>query len=64
MFGLNHARTFGPRASRPGIALTAFATFHGVATLASGGLLDGVPAGDLVATASEIFWRGLQPTSP
>ncbi len=46
------------------IALTAFATFHGVATLASGGLLDGVPAGDLVATASEIFWRGLQPTSP
>jgi AcrR family transcriptional regulator len=46
------------------IALTAFATFHGVATLASGGLLDGVPAADLVETASGIFWRGLQPTSP
>lgn len=43
------------------IALTAFATFHGVATLASGGLLDGVPASELVETASEIFWRGLQP---
>ncbi len=45
------------------IALTAFATFHGVATLASGGLLDGVPAEDLVGVASEIFWRGLQPTT-
>lgn len=43
------------------IALAAFATFHGIATLASGGLLDGVPTDELVATASEIFWRGLQP---
>jgi AcrR family transcriptional regulator len=43
------------------IALVAFATFHGIATLTSGGLLDGVPADDLVATASELFWRGLQP---
>ncbi|WEK61572.1 MAG: TetR/AcrR family transcriptional regulator [Candidatus Microbacterium colombiense] len=42
------------------IALTAFATFHGIATLASGGLLDGVPVDDLVMTASDIFWRGLQ----
>lgn len=45
------------------IALTAFATFHGVATLSSGGLLDGVAAEDLVETASEIFWRGLQPAT-
>ncbi|MGA7204451.1 MAG: TetR/AcrR family transcriptional regulator [Specibacter sp.] len=43
------------------MALVAFATFHGIATLASGGLLDGVPADDLVATASDLFWRGLQP---
>lgn len=42
------------------IALVAFSTFHGVATLASGGLLDGVPAEELVTTASEILWRGLQ----
>lgn len=42
------------------IALVAFATFHGVAILASGGLLDDVPAADLVATASELFWNGLQ----
>jgi AcrR family transcriptional regulator len=45
------------------IALTAFAAFHGVATLSSGGLLDGVAAEDLVETASEIFWRGLQPAT-
>ncbi|KQW06243.1 transcriptional regulator [Leifsonia sp. Root4] len=43
------------------IALVAFATFHGIATLASGGLLDGVPADDLVAAALDLFWRGLQP---
>ncbi|MFZ4895433.1 TetR/AcrR family transcriptional regulator [Plantibacter sp. Mn2098] len=43
------------------IALVAFATFHGIATLASGGLLDGVPADALVSTAGELFWRGLQP---
>lgn len=42
------------------IALVAFSTFHGVATLASGGLLDGVPADELVTTASELLWRGLQ----
>lgn len=43
------------------IALVAFAAFHGVATLTFGGLLDGVPAEDLVATTSELFWRGVQP---
>lgn len=43
------------------IALVAFATFHGIATLASGGLLDGVPADDLVTKAVDVFWRGLQP---
>ena len=43
------------------IALVAFATFHGVAVLSSGGLLDGVSADELVATASELFWHGLQP---
>lgn len=42
------------------IALVAFSTFHGVATLASGGLLDGVPADELVTTAGELLWRGLQ----
>ena len=42
------------------IALVAFSTFHGVATLASGGLLDGVPADELVTAASELLWRGLQ----
>lgn len=42
------------------IGLVAFATFHGIATLASGGLLDGVPADELVTTATELFWRGLQ----
>lgn len=41
------------------IALVAFSTFHGVATLASGGLLDGVPADELVTAASELLWRGL-----
>lgn len=43
------------------IALVAFATFHGIATLASGGLLDGVPADDLVTSAVDLFWRGLTP---
>lgn len=43
------------------IALVAFATFHGIATLSSGGLIDGTSADDLVATASELLWRGLQP---
>lgn len=42
------------------IGLVAFATFHGIATLASGELLDGVPTDELVATATELFWRGLQ----
>lgn len=43
------------------IALVAFATFHGIAALASGGLLDGVPADDLVTSAVDLFWRGLTP---
>lgn len=43
------------------IALVAFATFHGVAVLSSGSLLDGVSADELVATASELFWNALQP---
>ncbi|MGK9149298.1 TetR/AcrR family transcriptional regulator [Plantibacter flavus] len=43
------------------IALVAFATFHGIATLASGGLLDGVPSDELVSSAVDVFWRGLQP---
>ena len=42
------------------IALVAFATFHGVAVLSSGGLLDGVSADDLVASASELFWNAVQ----
>ncbi|MDQ0644906.1 TetR/AcrR family transcriptional regulator [Microbacterium murale] len=42
------------------IALATFAAFHGVAMLVSGDLLEGVPAGDLVATTSELLWRGLQ----
>lgn len=42
------------------IALTAFATFHGIATLASGGLLDGVPTAELVADARDVLWRGIQ----
>lgn len=43
------------------IALTAFATFHGIAALASGGLLDGVPVADLVADAGDVLWVGLRP---
>ncbi len=42
------------------IALAAFAAFHGIASLASGGLLDGVPVDELVVTAGDILWRGLQ----
>lgn len=42
------------------IALVAFSTFHGVAVLTSGGLLDGVTADELVTTASELFWKALQ----
>ncbi|MEV4776620.1 TetR/AcrR family transcriptional regulator [Microbacterium sp. LWH12-1.2] len=42
------------------IALAAFSAFHGIASLASGGLLDGVPVDVLVDTAGDIFWRGLQ----
>lgn len=42
------------------IALAAFAAFHGIASLASGGLLDGVPVDELVTAAGDILWRGLQ----
>ncbi|MCD2104715.1 MULTISPECIES: TetR/AcrR family transcriptional regulator [Rhodococcus] len=41
------------------IALVAFATFHGVATLAAGGMLGDVPVGDVVNAASTVFWAGL-----
>ncbi|AOW94696.1 transcriptional regulator [Rhodococcus sp. WMMA185] len=41
------------------IALVAFATFHGIATLAAGGMLYGAPVDELVAAASDTFWRGL-----
>ncbi|WP_072688572.1 TetR/AcrR family transcriptional regulator [Rhodococcus marinonascens] len=41
------------------IALVAFATFHGIATLAAAGMLDGAPVDEVVAAASDMFWRGL-----
>ncbi|MFE5701056.1 TetR/AcrR family transcriptional regulator [Rhodococcus koreensis] len=41
------------------IALVAFATFHGIATLAAGGMLDDAPVGEVVTAASDTFWRGL-----
>ncbi|QTJ64634.1 TetR/AcrR family transcriptional regulator [Rhodococcus sp. ZPP] len=43
------------------IALVAFATFHGIATLAAGGMLDGAPVDEVVTAASDTFWRGLGP---
>ncbi|MDV7244113.1 MULTISPECIES: TetR/AcrR family transcriptional regulator [Rhodococcus] len=49
----------GGDASR--IALVAFATFHGIATLAAGGMLDGAPVDEVVTAASDTFWRGLGP---
>ncbi|MDH6279860.1 TetR/AcrR family transcriptional regulator [Prescottella agglutinans] len=45
------------------IALVAFATFHGVATLAVGGMLNGVPVDDVVDAASKVFWAGLSRTA-
>ncbi len=44
------------------IALVAFATVHGIATLASGGMLNGVPVGEVVRAASNVFWSGLSRT--
>lgn len=41
------------------VALVAFATFHGVATLAAGGLLDGAPVDEVVAAALDVFWGGV-----
>lgn len=41
------------------IALVAFATFHGIATLAAGGMLDDAPVDEVVTAASDTFWRGL-----
>ncbi|TQF73666.1 TetR/AcrR family transcriptional regulator [Rhodococcus spelaei] len=41
------------------IALVAFAAFHGIATLAAGGMLDGAPVDEVVTAASDLFWRGL-----
>nr|WP_254923112.1 WHG domain-containing protein [Rhodococcus sp. OK302] len=38
------------------IALVAFATFHGIATLAVGGMLNGVPVAEVVRAASDVFW--------
>lgn len=41
------------------LALVAFATVHGVATLATGELLDGVPVDDAVTAAVDVLWAGL-----
>ncbi|RVW04370.1 TetR/AcrR family transcriptional regulator [Rhodococcus xishaensis] len=41
------------------IALVAFATFHGVAAVAAGGMLYGASVDEVVAAASDTFWRGL-----
>lgn len=41
------------------IALVAFAAFHGIATLAVGGMLNGVPVAEVVRAASDVFWVGL-----
>lgn len=40
------------------IATVAFATVHGVATLAAGGLLNDVPAAEIAIDAIETLWRG------
>ncbi|MFE3289383.1 TetR/AcrR family transcriptional regulator [Rhodococcus sp. NPDC059234] len=44
------------------IALVAFATFHGIATLAAGDMLDGAPVDEVVRAASDLFWGGLART--
>jgi AcrR family transcriptional regulator len=41
------------------IALVTFATFHGIATLAAGQMLDGAPVDEVVASASHLLWSGL-----
>ncbi|AYJ51546.1 TetR/AcrR family transcriptional regulator [Rhodococcus sp. P1Y] len=41
------------------IALVAFSTFHGIATLAAGQMLDGASVDDVVAAASDLLWAGL-----
>jgi AcrR family transcriptional regulator len=41
------------------IALVAFSTFHGIATLAAGQMLDGAPVEDIVRAASDLLWAGL-----
>lgn len=41
------------------IALVAFSTFHGIATLAAGQMLDGSSVDDVVAAASDLLWAGL-----
>lgn len=41
------------------IALVAFSTFHGIATLAAGQMLDGAPVDVVVDAASNLLWAGL-----
>nr|WP_296778396.1 TetR/AcrR family transcriptional regulator [Rhodococcus sp. (in: high G+C Gram-positive bacteria)] len=41
------------------IALVAFSTFHGIAMLAAGQMLDGAPVAEVVAAASDLLWAGL-----
>lgn len=43
------------------IALIAFANFHGVATLAIGDLLQGMPWQDAAALSTQFTWRGIAP---
>lgn len=47
------------------IATVAFATFHGIATLAAGGMLDGSSVSDVVDDAVRVTWSGLasEPTN-
>ncbi|MDR2322680.1 MAG: TetR/AcrR family transcriptional regulator [Microbacterium sp.] len=41
------------------IATVAFATVHGIATIGSGGLLDGEPTGDVADAALALLWEGI-----
>lgn len=41
------------------IALVAFSTFHGIAMLAAGQMLDGASVAEVVAAASDLLWTGL-----
>lgn len=52
------AGTIGPGDAKI-IALVAFSTFHGIATLAAGQMLDGASVDDVVTAASDLLWAGL-----